>query len=127
MARILVYETDLANAHELLAVLRAAGHEAETYLLSLATLPELRGRGVDLIAISLEGELLRANGAKALRALGERTRIIGLHEEPAKVLPQAARAGIAAVLPRPICPDAFLYAVTRTLAHESARAERFST
>ena len=123
MARILVCETHLAIAHELLTVLHAAGHQAEAHLFSLEALLESRWREVDLVAISLEGELLRAGAAKALRQLSARTRIIGLHEEPAKVLPQAARAGIAAVLPRPVCPDAFLYAVTRTLAHESALAE----
>ena len=125
MARILVCETHLANAQELLSILRSAGHEAEPYLFSLAALPELRWRGVDLIAVSLEGDMLSTECARALRQLGSRTRVIGLHEEPAKVIPAAARAGIAAILPSPVCPDAFLYAVTRALTHESAWPERF--
>jgi DNA-binding NtrC family response regulator len=116
MARVIVCDDDSATANELIMALRAAGHEAETCHHTMDALREAAASHSDILVIGLDMvEFGRAGAAEAMQELAPRVAMIALHRKPTEILRNAARAGVAAVLPRPTTVNAFMYAVTRSL------------
>lgn len=116
MARVMIYDDDLAMAEGLAAALRDAGHDAEIYR---HTMEALRAAGhgcFDLIAFSLDVPGFgRARAIAALRDVAPRTALIAFHNGPTEIMRADTHACLAAVLPRPVAVKDFMYAVARSL------------
>ncbi len=116
MARVMICDDDGVTADRLVAAIRAAGHEASTCHHTMDVLREAVAGQFDLIAIGLDmAGFGRAGAVEALRELAPRVALIALHEKPAEIIHAAARAGVAAVLPRPVSVTMFMQAVARVL------------
>ena len=117
MARVIVCDDDETTATRLVAALRAAGHEAE---MCRHTMDVLRGAAdgqFDLIVIGLDMAGFGRTGAiEALQELAPGVSLIALHRKPSEIIHAAALTrGVAAVLPRPVSLNAFMYAVERAI------------
>lgn len=116
MARVMICDDDEATADELVAALRAAGHEAATCRHTMDVLREAVGGRFDLVAIGLDMSGFGRTGAiEALRELAPHVVLIALHKRPAEIIHTPALACVAAVLPRTVSARVFVNAVTCAL------------
>lgn len=124
MARVMICDDDRAMAAELVAALRAAGHDAET---CSHTMDVLRGAAegrFDLIAFGLDMVGFgRASAVEALQEIAPHVPLIALHKRPTEIMRRATHAGLAAVLPRPVAVKDFMYAVACALSGRAVGAD----
>lgn len=124
MAKVMICDDDRVMAEGLVAALRAAGHEAETCRHTMDVLRGAAAGKFDLIAFGLDmAGFGRAGAVEALREIAPRVPLIALHERPAEIMRTAAsaRAQFAAVLPRSLAIEDFMYAVACALNTPTAR------
>jgi DNA-binding NtrC family response regulator len=123
MARVMICDDDCATASELVAALRASKHEALTCHHTMDVLREALSGQIDLIAFGLDMPGFGGTSAiEALQELAPDVLLIGLHKRPSEVMRTTVHGRLAAVLPRPVSIDTFMYAVTRALEARSLRA-----
>jgi DNA-binding NtrC family response regulator len=123
MARVMICDDDWATANELVAALRAGKHEATTCHHTMDVLREATGGHLDLIAFGLDMPGFGGSRAiEAVRELAPDVLLIGLHKRPSEIMRATAHAHLAAVLPRPVAIDTFMYAVNRALEARALRA-----
>lgn len=116
MARVMICDDDKALADELLAALRAASHDATTCHHTMDVLREAAEGRFDLVIFGLD--MPGFGGARAIEAINElapHVPLIGLHKRPSEIMQTRAHARLAAILPRPVSVDTFMYAVARAL------------
>lgn len=116
MARVMICDDDKALADELVAALRAARHEATTCRHTMDVLREAAEGRFDLIIFGLD--MPGFGGASAIEAIYElapQLPLIGLHKRPSEIMRTPAHARLAAILPRPLSVNTFMYAVARAL------------
>jgi DNA-binding NtrC family response regulator len=116
MARVMICDDDKAIADEMVAALRSAKHEAATCRHTMDVLRETAEGHFDLIVFGLD--MHGFGGSSAIEAIYEfapRLPIIGLHKRPSEIIRTPAHARLAAILPRPVSIDTFMYAVARAL------------
>ena len=119
MARVMICDDDEATTTNLVAAVRAAGHEAATCHHTMDALRGVADGQFDLIVIGLDmAGFSRAGAVGALQLLAPRVAVIALHRKPSEIVRAAALAGVAAVLPRPVSVSAFMSAVTVALAQK---------
>ena len=125
MAKVMICDDDRMMAEGLVAALRAAGHEAET---CRHTMDMLRGAAAgcfDLIAFGLDmAGFGRAGAMEALREIAPRVPLIALHERPSEIMRATTHAQFAAVLPRSLAIEDFMYAVACALSQPSTCQSR---
>ena len=122
MARVMICDDDKAQAIELLAALRAARHEATTCNHTMDVLREVALGRFDLVIFGLDMPGFGgASGIEAIKELAPRVPLIGLHKRPSDIMRTSAHARLAAILPRPVSVNTFMYAVARAL-EEGLRA-----
>jgi DNA-binding NtrC family response regulator len=115
MARVMVCD-DKLTAMELLIALSDAGHETEMCQHTMDALRKAANDRFDLVVIGIDAAGFSRTGAvEALKQIAPHLRIIALHEKPSEVIHTTARTGIAAVIPRSISVNDFMYAITRSL------------
>jgi DNA-binding NtrC family response regulator len=103
--------------------LRAARHEATTCHDTMDVLREASHSRFDLIAFGLDmTESGGASAIDAIQALSPGVALIGMHRRPSEIMRTAAHARLAAVLPRPVPVNTFMYAVARALEARARRA-----
>ncbi|HVF56311.1 MAG TPA: response regulator [Pyrinomonadaceae bacterium] len=116
MARVMICDDDRLMAEELVAALRAAGHEAETCRHTMDVLRAAADGHFDLIAVGLDMAGFGRSGAvEALKEIAPRTSVIAIHDRPSEIMRAATHARLAAVLPRPVRLKDFMYAVACAL------------
>lgn len=116
MARVMICDDDKALAEELLAALRAVSHTATTCHHTMDVLREAAEGCFDLVIFGLD--MPGFGGARAIEAINElapHVPIIGLHKRPSEIMRTPAHARLAAILPRPVATNTFMYAVARAL------------
>lgn len=116
MARVMICDDDKALANELLVALRTAGHEALTCHHTMDVLREAAEGRFDLVVFGLD--MPGFGGARAIEAINElapHVPLIGLHKRPSEIMRSPAQARLAAILPRPVAINTFMYAVARAL------------
>lgn len=116
MARVMICDDDQVMADELITALRSAKHEASTSRHAMDVLREAAEGRFDLIVFSLD--MHGFGGSSAIEAIYEfapRLPVIGLHKRPSEIIRTPAHARLAAILPRPVSIDTFMYAVARAL------------
>ncbi|HEY0099029.1 MAG TPA: hypothetical protein VGB76_08760 [Pyrinomonadaceae bacterium] len=124
MAKVMICDDDRVLAEGLVAALRAAGHEAETCRHTMDVLRAAAAGEFDLIAFGLDmAGFGRAGAVEVLREIAPRVPLIALHERPYEIMRAAAstRAQFAAVLPRSLAVEDFMYAVARALSQPDTR------
>lgn len=116
MARVMICDDDRVMAEELVAALRAAGHEAEMCRHTMDVLRAAADGRFDLIAFSLDMAGFGRTGAMdALQEIAPHTSLIAMHKRPSEIMRAATHAQLAAVLPRPVIIKDFMYAVACAL------------
>jgi DNA-binding NtrC family response regulator len=116
MARVMICDDDKVMANELVAALRAAKHDATTCQHTMDVLREATEGRFDLIIFGLD--MPGFGGARAIEAISElapQLPLIGLHKRPSEIMRTPAHARLAAILPRPLSVNTFMYAVARAL------------
>ena len=116
MARVMICDDDKETAGKLAAALRAAKHDASLCGHTMDVLRDAAAGRYDLLAFGLD--MAGFGGAKAIEALAElapEVPLIGLHKSPAALMRTPTHARLAALLPRPVSVETFMYAVTRAL------------
>ena len=116
MARVMICDDDQGMADEMIAALRSAKHEASTCRHTMDVLREAAEGRFDLVVFSLD--MHGFGGSSAIEAIYEfapQLPIIGLHKRPSEIIRTPAHARLAAILPRPVSINTFLYAVARAL------------
>ena len=116
MARVMICDDDKALADELLLALRAAKHDAKTCRHTMDVLREAAQGSFDLIIFGLD--MPGFGGTQAIEAVCELAPtlpLIGLHRRPSEIMRTRAHSLLAAILPRPVSVDTFMYAVARAL------------
>jgi DNA-binding NtrC family response regulator len=116
MARVMICDDDKAQADEMLLALRAARHEAMTCHHTMDVLREAAEGRYDLVIFGLD--MSGFGGARAIEAINElapHVPLIGLHKRPSQIMRTPAHARLAALLPRPVSVNTFMYAVARAL------------
>jgi DNA-binding NtrC family response regulator len=112
----MICDDDRALAEGLVAALRAAGYEAETCRHTMDVLREAAEGRYDLIAFGLDmAGFGRAGAVEALGEIAPRVPLIALHERPSEIMRASSRAQFAAILPRSLAVEDFMYAVARAL------------
>jgi DNA-binding NtrC family response regulator len=127
MARVMICDDDWATADQLVAALQVARHEATTCHHTMDVLREAVDGKIDLIAFGLD--MPGFGGTRAIDVIHELAPdvlLIGLHKRPSEIMRTAAHARLAAVLPRPVAIETFLYAIARALESRALRASRAS-
>jgi len=121
MAKVMICDDDRVLAEGLVAALRAAGHEAETCRHTMDVLRDAAAGRFDLIAFGLDmAGFCRTGAVEALREIAPRVPLIALHERPTEIMRAfSSRAHFAAVLPRSLAVEDFMYAVARALSEPS--------
>lgn len=123
MARVMICDDDWATADQLVAALVAAKHDATTCQHTMDVLREAVGGQIDLIAFGLDMPGFGGSSAiEVIQELAPNVLLIGLHNRPSEVMRSAAHAHLAAVLPRPVAVETFMYAVARALETKALRA-----
>ena len=123
MARVMICDDDWTTADQLVAALVAAKHDATTCQHTMDVLREAVGGQIDLIAFGLDMPGFGGTSAiEAIQELAPDVLLIGLHKRPSEVMRTAAHARLAAVLPRPVAVETFMYAVARALETREMRA-----
>lgn len=121
MARVMICDDDVVMANELLAAIRAAGHEAVTCRHTMDVLRSTVGGQFDVVALGLDMPGFGRTGAiEVLRELAPHVALIALQKRPSEITNAAALAGVTAVLPRPVSAHAFVNAVSRALEQKPA-------
>lgn len=116
MARVMICDDDRATAETLVAALREAGHEAEACRHTMDVLRAAADGRFDLIAVGLDMAGFGRSGAvETLREITPRTALIAIHQRPTEIMRAATQAKLAAVLPRPVLVQDFMYAVACAL------------
>ena len=116
MARVMICDDDKDLADELLAALRAAKHEATTCHHTMDVVRETADGRFDLVIFGLD--MPGFGGGRAIEAINElapEVPLIGLHKRPSEIMRTSAHARLAAILPRPVALNTFMYAVARAL------------
>jgi DNA-binding NtrC family response regulator len=116
MARVMICDDDKALADELLAALRAARYDATTCHHTMDVVREAAQGNFDLVIFGLD--MPGFGGARAIEAINElapHVPLIGLHKRPSEIMRSPAHACLAAILPRPVSVNTFMYAVARAL------------
>ena len=116
MARVMICDDDKALADELVAALRVARHEALTCHHTMDVLREAAEGHFDLVIFGLD--MPGFGGARAIEAIKElapHVPLIGLHKRPSEIMRSPVHACLAAILPRPVSLNTFMYAVARAL------------
>ena len=116
MARVMICDDNQAQTAELLAALRAARHDATTCHHTMDVLREAAQGNYDLVIFGLD--MPGFGGARAIEAINElapQVPLIGLHKRPSEIMRSPAHACLAAILPRPVSVNTFMYAVARAL------------
>jgi len=116
MARVMICDDDRVMADEMVVALRSARHEASTCRHTMDVLREAADGRFDLVVFGLD--MHGFGGSRAIEAIYEfapRLPIIGLHKRPSEIIRTPAHARLAAILPRPVSIDTFMYAVSRAL------------
>lgn len=116
MARVMICDDDKALADELLAALRAVKHDATTCNHTMDVLREAAQGRFDLIIFGMD--MPGFGGARAIEAICElapQVPLIGLHKRPSEIMRTPAHSRLAAILPRPVSVNTFMYAVARAL------------
>jgi DNA-binding NtrC family response regulator len=123
MAKVMICDDDRALADGLVVALRAAGHEAETCRHTMDVLRDAAAGRFDLIAFGLDmAGFSRAGAVEALREIAPRVPLIALHERPSEIMrASSSRAQFAAVLPRSLAVEDFMYAVACALNETTTR------
>ena len=126
MAKVMICDDDRALAEGLVAALRAAGHEAETCRHTMDVLRDAAAGRFDLIAFGLDmAGFSRSGAVEALSEIAPRVPLIAFHERPSEIMrASSARAQFAAVLPRSLAVEDFMYAVARALSEPPATPRR---
>ena len=126
MAKVMICDDDRALAEGLVAALRAAGHEAETCRHTMDVLRDAAEGRFDLIAFGLDMAGFGRTGAvEALREIAPRVPLIALHESPSEIMrASSSRARFAAVLPRSLAIEDFMYAVACALSEPTDTSRR---
>ena len=122
MARVMICDDDRALTDQLVAALRAAGHEATACNHTMDVLREAQSNRFDLIAFGLD--MAGFGGARAIDALHELApgvSLIGLHHKPSEVIRNAQYSNLVAILPRPVSVATFMYAINRALEARERR------
>lgn len=123
MARVVICDDDWATADQLAAALRAAQHEATTCSHTMDVLRETVNGQVDLVAFGLDMSGFGGSSAiEVIQELAPNVLLIGMHKRPSEIIRTAAHARLAAVLPRPVTVETFIYAVARALESRQMRA-----
>ena len=116
MARVMICDDDKGLANELVAALRAAKHEATTCRHTMDVLREAAEGCFDLIIFGLDMHGFGGSSAiEAIYELAPQVPLIGLHKRPSEIMRMPALSRLAAILPRPVSIDTFMYAVARAL------------
>jgi DNA-binding NtrC family response regulator len=127
MARVMICDDDWATANQLVAALLAAKHDATTCHHTMDVLREAINGEIDLIAFGLDMPGFGGTSAiDVIHELAPDVLLIGLHRRPPEIMRTAAHARLAAVLPRPVAIETFMYAITRALESRALRASRAS-
>lgn len=116
MARVMICDDDKALADELIAALRSASHTATACHHTMDVLREAAEGHFDLVVFGLD--MPGFGGARAIEAINElapHVPLIGLHKRPSEIMRSPAQARLAAILPRPVSVNTFMYAVARAL------------
>lgn len=114
MAHVMICDDDEAQARELAAAIRTAGHEATTCHHTMDVLRRAVGGQFDLVAINLEMAGFGRTGAiAAMQELAPHVALIALHNKPSEIIHVVT--GVAAVLAHPVSTRSFIYAVARAL------------
>jgi DNA-binding NtrC family response regulator len=125
MAKVMICDDDSVLAEGLVAALRAAGHEAETCRHTMDVLRDAAEGRFDLIAFGLDMAGFGRGGAvEALREIAPRVPLIALHERPSEIMRASARDRFAAVLPRSLAVEDFMYAVACALSDPTHTSRR---
>ncbi len=123
MARVMICDDDRQAAEGLAGALRAAGHEAEVCRHTMDMLRVAAEGRLDLVALGLDmAGFGRAGAVEALSEVAPRLPVVAMHSKPAEIM-RDAHARFAAVLPRPVEPQDFIYAVARALAERESSAK----
>ena len=116
MARVMICDDDKGLADELVAALCAAKHEATTCRHTMDVLREAAEGCFDLIIFGLDMHGFGGSSAiEAIYELAPHVPLIGLHKRPSEIMRMPALSRLAAILPRPVSIDTFMYAVARAL------------
>src|SRR5919202_2310258 len=111
----MICDDDKDTAEELAGALRAAGHEAEVCRHTMDMLRAAAEGRLDLVALGLDmAGFGRAGAVEALSEVAPRLPVVAMHSKPSEIM-RDAHARFAAVLPRPVEPQDFIYAVARAL------------
>ena len=122
MARIMICDDDQEVAAQLVSALRAARHEAMTCHHSMDVVRDAAEGCFDLIVFGLDmAGFGGTNAIEAINELAPEVSLIGLHKRPSEILRTPAHARLAAVLPRPVAINTFMYAVARALKAREMR------
>jgi two-component system, OmpR family, response regulator RegX3 len=116
MASVMICDDDKALANELVMALRAVGYEAETCHHTMDVLREAAEGRFDLVVFGLD--MPGFGGSRAIEAIKElapQVPLIGLHKRPSEIMRTPAQARLAAILPRPVSINTFMYAVARAI------------
>jgi DNA-binding NtrC family response regulator len=126
MAKVMICDDDRVLAEGLVAALRAAGHEAETCRHTMDVLRDAAEGRFDLIAFGLDmAGFSRAGAVEALREIAPRVPLIALHERPTEIMRASpSRTQFAAVLPRSLAVEDFMYAVACALREPAITRRR---
>ncbi len=122
MARVMICDDDRATTNRLVEALRAARHEATTCHHTMDVLRQAINGQLDLIAFGLD--MPGFGGTRAIEVIQELAPdvlLIGLHRRPSEVMRTDAHARLAAVLPRPVAVDTFMYAIDRAIEARQMR------
>src|SRR4051812_23991960 len=121
MARVMVCDDDEATVNNLLTALRCVGHEAATCHHTMDTLRGAAHGQFELVVMGLDmAGFSRTGAAEALRELAPRVAVIALHREPLEISRTALRAGVAAVISRPVSVSDFMLAVESALEQKQS-------
>ena len=116
MARMMICDDDWATVNQLVAALRAAKHEASSCHHTMDVLREAAAGQIDLITFGLDMPgFVGSSAIEVIQEVAPDVLLIGLHRRPSEVMRTAVHTRLAAVLPRPVAIDTFLYAVARAL------------
>jgi DNA-binding NtrC family response regulator len=123
MARVMICDNDSATVNQLVAALRAVRHNVTTCHHTIDVLRGAVDGRIDLLAFGLDMHGFDGTSAiEVMQKLAPDTLLIGLHKRPSEVMRTAVHSSLAAVLPRPVAVDTFIYAVARALETRELRA-----
>ncbi|HEX8128122.1 MAG TPA: hypothetical protein VF527_03405 [Pyrinomonadaceae bacterium] len=121
----MICDDDRVLAEGLVAALRAAGYEAETCRHTMDMLRDAAAGRFDLIAFGLDmAGFSRSGAVEALCEIAPRVPLIALHERPSEIMRASSRAQFAAVLPRSLAVEEFMYVVRRALSEPTTTRRR---